>query len=107
MKFSEAWLRTWVDPPITREALFEQLTMAGLEVEVFEAVAEAFTGVVVAKIVSVAKHPNADKLSVCQVDDGSATHQVVCGAPNVRDGLVSAFACTGHRRSGVPWFMFC
>ncbi|MCZ6641351.1 MAG: phenylalanine--tRNA ligase subunit beta [Gammaproteobacteria bacterium] len=95
MKFSEAWLRTWVDPPISREALFEQLTMAGLEVEVSEPVAEEFTGVVVAKVVSVAQHPNADKLSVCQVDDGETTHQVVCGAPNVRDGLVSAFARIG------------
>ena len=95
MKFSEAWLRTWVDPPISREALFEQLTMAGLEVEVSEPVAEAFTGVVVGKVVSVAKHPNADKLSVCQVDDGVTTHQVVCGASNVRDGLVSAFARIG------------
>ncbi|MCZ6618606.1 MAG: phenylalanine--tRNA ligase subunit beta [Gammaproteobacteria bacterium] len=95
MKFSEAWLRTWVDPPISREALFEQLTMAGLEVEVSEAVAEDFTGVVVAKVVSVTKHPNADKLSVCRVDDGTTTHQVVCGAPNVREGLVSAFARVG------------
>lgn len=95
MKFSEAWLRTWVDPPISREALFEQLTMAGLEVEVSEAVAEAFSGVVVGKVVSVAEHPDADKLSVCQVDDGTTTHQVVCGAPNVRNGLVSAFAGIG------------
>ena len=64
MKFSEAWLRTWVDPPISREALFEQLTMAGLEVEASEAVAEAFTGVVVGKVVSVYKTPRC-RQAVC------------------------------------------
>ncbi len=95
MKFSEAWLREWVDPPVPRETLFEQLTMAGLEVEGAEAVAADFTGVVVGEVVSVASHPDADKLSVCEVSDGSERHQVVCGAPNVRAGLKSAFARVG------------
>ena len=95
MKFSESWLREWVDPGIPREELLEQLTMAGLEVESTENVADDFTGVVIGKVVKVEKHPNADKLSVCQVDDGKQTYQVVCGAPNVRVGLVSAFARIG------------
>ncbi len=95
MKFSESWLREWVNPAITREALLEQLTMAGLEVQSTEGVADEFTGVVIGKVVKAEKHPNADKLTLCQVDDGDQTYQVVCGAPNVRVGLVSAFARVG------------
>ena len=95
MKFSEAWVRDWVDPPVDGPALYEQLTMAGLEVEGFEPVAEWFSGVVVGEVVSVARHPDADKLSVCEVSDGSERFQVVCGAPNVRAGLKSAFARVG------------
>ena len=91
MKFSEAWLREWVSPDISRQDLLEQLTMAGLEVESADPVAGAFSDVVVAKVTDVAPHPDADKLSVCSVDDGAGTHQVVCGAPNVRPGLVSAW----------------
>ncbi|MEZ5557808.1 MAG: phenylalanine--tRNA ligase subunit beta [Pseudomonadales bacterium] len=95
MKFSESWLREWVNPEVGRAELLEQLTMAGLEVDGFEPVAAPFSGVVVARVVSCARHPDADKLSVCTVDDGSGEHQVVCGAPNVRTGLVSAFARVG------------
>ncbi|MFB3106423.1 MAG: YtpR family tRNA-binding protein, partial [Pseudomonadales bacterium] len=95
MKFSESWLREWVDPGIPREELLEQLTMAGLEVESTENVADDFTGVVIGEVVKVEKHPNADKLSLCEVNDGKQTYQVVCGAPNVRVGLVSAFARIG------------
>ena len=95
MKFNEAWLREWVNPEIDRDALLEQLTMAGLEVDGVEAVAGDFVGVVVAKVTACDKHPNADKLSVCAVDDGEAVHQVVCGAPNVREGLTVAFARVG------------
>ncbi|NOX52473.1 MAG: phenylalanine--tRNA ligase subunit beta [Gammaproteobacteria bacterium] len=95
MKFSEAWLREWVDPDIERDALLKQLTMAGLEVAAVEAVAAKFTGVIVGVVSECAKHPDADKLSVCQVSDGDNTYQVVCGAPNVRAGLVTAFARIG------------
>ncbi|HEX7037477.1 MAG TPA: phenylalanine--tRNA ligase subunit beta [Pseudomonadales bacterium] len=95
MKFSEAWLREWVNPPLARDALLEQLTMAGLEVEGVEPVAGSFSGVVVGTLVSVQPHPNADKLSVCEVDDGAERVQVVCGAPNVRAGMKSAFARVG------------
>ena len=95
MKFSESWLREWVNPGVDRDTLFEQLTMAGLEVEGAEAVAPAFTGVVVGEVVAVAAHPDADKLAVCEVSDGAERWQVVCGAPNVRAGLVTAFARVG------------
>jgi phenylalanyl-tRNA synthetase beta chain len=95
MKFSEAWLREWVDPPVGREALCDQLTMAGLEVEGVEPVAAAFTGVVVGEVRTVAAHPDAGKLSVCEVFDGVAEVVVVCGAPNVRAGIKTAFARVG------------
>ncbi len=95
MKFSEQWLREWVSPALTTEELIEQLTMAGLEVDGVEPVAAGFTGVVVAKIESIAQHPDADKLRVCQVNDGSAVHQVVCGASNARENLIIPFARVG------------
>ncbi|MFT7652548.1 MAG: phenylalanyl-tRNA synthetase beta chain [Candidatus Azotimanducaceae bacterium] len=95
MKFSEAWLREWVDPGIDREELFKQLTMAGLEVDGLEPVAGKFSQVVVARIETCEAHPNADKLQVCTVNDGTTTHQVVCGAPNARAGLTTAFAQVG------------
>ena len=68
------------------DALLEQLTMAGLEVDGTEPVAGPFTGVLVGEVVAVEKHPDADKLSVCSVTDGAEAVQVVCGAPNVRAG---------------------
>ena len=95
MKFSEAWLREWVDPGQPRDELLEQLTMAGLEVDGIEPVAGEFSGVVVARIEACEPHPDADKLQVCTVNDGQETHQVVCGAPNARSGLVTAFARVG------------
>ena len=95
MKFSEAWLREWVNPEMSRDDLLQQLTMAGLEVDGVEPVAEAFSGVVVGRIERREQHPDADKLSVCSVFDGAETHQVVCGAPNARTGLVTAFARVG------------
>ena len=95
MKLSESWLREWVDPPLQSEALWEQLTMAGVEVKGVEPVAPEFSGVCVAEVLSVDRHPEADKLSVCEVSDGNATVRVVCGAPNVRAGLKTAFARVG------------
>ncbi len=87
MKFSEQWLRTWVNPDISTEEMCEQLTMAGLEVDGVEPAASAFSDVVVARVESVEKHPDADKLNVCQVSDGKDVLQIVCGAANVRVGL--------------------
>ncbi|MEJ2045256.1 MAG: phenylalanine--tRNA ligase subunit beta [Reinekea sp.] len=95
MKFSEKWLRQWVNPAITAQELMDQITMAGLEVDGFEPVAEAFEGVVIGEILSCEQHPNADKLRVCEVSNGTDTVQVVCGAPNARQGLKVAFAEVG------------
>jgi phenylalanyl-tRNA synthetase beta chain len=93
MKFSEKWLREWVNPDIDTDTLVEQLTIAGLEVDGVESAAGEFTDVVVAEVVSVESHPDADKLSVCQVNDGSGeTVQVVCGASNVYAGMRAPFA---------------
>jgi len=88
MQFSEAWLRAYANPPLSGDELAARLTMSGLEVEANEPVAPPFDGVVVAHVKSVAKHPNADKLTVCEVDDGSGSpKQIVCGAPNVAPGI--------------------
>lgn len=95
MKFSEQWLRSLVDPKVTRDELVARLSMAGLEVDAVEPVAGEFTGVVVGEVLNVSQHPDADKLSVCQVTNGQDTVQVVCGAPNVRAGLKVPFAQVG------------
>src|SRR5699024_3672812 len=96
MKVSEQWLREWVSPALDTQALADQVTMAGLEVDGIEPVAAAFSGVVIAKVLERAQHPDADKLSLCQVDDGSGEPvQVVCGAPNVATGQKVAFARVG------------
>ncbi len=95
MKFSEQWLREWVNPDISSQELMDQITMAGLEVDGFEPVAGTFSGVIVGEVTTVQPHPDADKLRVCQVTDGQQTVQVVCGAPNVREGLKVPFAVVG------------
>ncbi|HSP58374.1 MAG TPA: phenylalanine--tRNA ligase subunit beta [Halomonas sp.] len=96
MKFSEQWLRDWISPALDTQALADQLTMAGLEIDAIEPVASAFHGVVVAEVVDKAPHPDADKLNVCRVDDGSGEPvQVVCGAPNVAVGQKVPFARVG------------
>ena len=95
MKFSEAWLRQWVNPSVSSDELLFQLTMAGLEVDGTEPAAQTFSGVVVGEIISAEQHPDADKLRVCEVSDGSERFQVVCGAPNARAGLKTAFAKVG------------
>ncbi|MGA1741884.1 MAG: phenylalanine--tRNA ligase subunit beta [Pseudohongiellaceae bacterium] len=95
MKFSENWLREWVNPKISTEELVAQLTMAGLEVDSVEPAANKFTGVVVGEVLSVEKHPDADKLNVCQVSSGKENFQVVCGAPNVAAGQKVPFALVG------------
>ena len=96
MKFSEQWLREWVSPQLATQALADQITMAGLEVDAVAPVAALFSGVVVAEVVEKVQHPDADKLSVCQVRDGSGEPvQVVCGAPNVAVGQKVPFARVG------------
>jgi phenylalanyl-tRNA synthetase beta chain len=96
MKFSENWLREWVNPPADRTSLLHRLTMAGLEVESLQILGENLTGVVVGEIVSAEKHPNADKLQVCKVLIGTTEFlQIVCGAPNARVGLKAPLATMG------------
>ena len=95
MKFSENWLRSLANPAIKTQDMLDQLTMAGLEVDGTEPAAGDFTNVVVAKIISIEKHPDADKLNVCQVSDGEQTLQIVCGAANAREGLVTPLAKIG------------
>jgi phenylalanyl-tRNA synthetase beta chain len=96
MQFSEAWLRSLVNPDLDTDQLCHLMTMAGLEVEDAVPVAPAFSQVVVAEILTAEKHPNADRLQVCTVNVGAAEPlQIVCGAPNARAGLKTACATVG------------
>lgn len=104
MRFSENWLRTLVNPSCSSDELAHVLTMAGLEVESVEAVAPPFDKVVVAEVVSMHKHPDADRLNVCQVDIGAAESnllQIVCGAPNVEVGVKVPCALVGAHLPGM------
>lgn len=102
MQFSEHWLREFVDPPLTSAELAHALTMAGLEVEALRDVAPAFGGVVVAQVLSVDRHPDADKLKLCRVDAGQGeTLQIVCGAPNVAAGMKVPCALVGAELQGI------
>jgi phenylalanyl-tRNA synthetase beta chain len=101
MKFPESWLRTFVNPPLTTAQLTHLLTMSGLEVEACEPVAPSFSGIVVAQVKEVAQHPNADRLSVCQVDVGTGDLlTIVCGAPNVVAEMKVPCALIGAKLPG-------
>ncbi|WP_434624782.1 phenylalanine--tRNA ligase subunit beta [Pseudomonas sp. Z1-29] len=100
MKFSEQWLRGWVSPQVSQDELVARLSMAGLEVDSVTPAAGEFSGVVVGEVLSTEQHPDADKLRVCQVNNGTETFQVVCGAPNVRPGLKIPFAMIGAELPG-------
>ncbi|GHE28637.1 phenylalanine--tRNA ligase subunit beta [Vulcaniibacterium thermophilum] len=95
MKFSENWLRQHVRIDADRERLAAALTAIGLEVEEVAELGGTLDGVTVARIVECAKHPEADRLQVCQVDTGRERLQIVCGAPNARPGLVAPLATIG------------
>ncbi|EPW4406790.1 phenylalanine--tRNA ligase subunit beta [Vibrio parahaemolyticus] len=96
MKFSESWLREWVNPAVTTDELTHQITMAGLEVDDVLPVAGSFTGVKVGHVVECGQHPDADKLRVTKVDVGEEELlDIVCGAPNCRQGLKVAVATVG------------
>lgn len=96
MKFSENWLKSWVNPGLSTEQLNYLLTMAGLEVESCEPAAPAFSGVVIAEVKTVRKHENADRLRVTEVDVGTGELvQIVCGAPNVAEGVKVPCALPG------------
>ena len=100
MNVPESWLRSLVDPSLTTDELSHLLTMSGLEVESCAPLAPPFHGVVAARVLEVARHPNADKLSVCKVNAGAQTLSIVCGAPNVRAGMVAPLAKVGARLEG-------
>jgi len=102
MQFSENWLRSLVNTDLDSQALSHALTMAGLEVEEMQPVAAPFSKVVVAKILSAEKHPDADRLQVCKVDVGLAEPlQIVCGAANARAGLIAPCAMVGAELPGI------
>jgi phenylalanyl-tRNA synthetase beta chain len=102
MQFSENWLRSLVNTDLDSQALSHALTMAGLEVEEMQPVAAHFSKVVVAKILSTEKHPDADRLQVCKVDVGLAEPlQIVCGAANARAGLIAPCAMVGAELPGM------
>ncbi|MGQ0286258.1 phenylalanine--tRNA ligase subunit beta [Pasteurellaceae bacterium 22721_9_1] len=96
MKFSELWVREWTNPAVNTDQLCDQITMLGLEVDGVEKVAGDFSGVVIGEVVECAQHPDADKLRVTKVNVGSdRLLDIVCGAPNCRQGLKVACATEG------------
>lgn len=96
MQFSQQWLYSWVNPKLSTEQLAHTLTMAGLEVEKTETTAPPFSGVVVAEVKTVSKHPDADRLNITQIDAGiGELIQIVCGAPNVKSGIKIPCALPG------------
>jgi phenylalanyl-tRNA synthetase beta chain len=100
MKFPESWLRQHVQTEASHDEIAACLTAIGLEVEDDTAIGSALSGVVVAEIVAIAKHPEADRLNVCQVATGNGTVQIVCGAPNARIGLKAPLAQIGAELPG-------
>ncbi len=98
MKFSEQWLRQWVNPPVTTQELASQLTMLGLEVDCITPVAGEFSQVIIGKVVTVKSHPNAKKLSICEVNTGAKELlTIVCGAANVKPQCNVAVATLGAK----------
>lgn len=96
MKCSESWLREWVNPKKTLNQLADNLTMSGLEVEELAPVAQVFSGVVIGQILKIEKHPEADRLNICEVDAGQAKPlHIVCGASNARVGINVPVATLG------------
>src|SRR5882762_10279459 len=96
MKVTLNWLKQYVDVNWSAEELSERLTMIGIEVERVEKVAGEFEGVVVAQVITRDKHPNADKLSLCRVNDGKGERQIVCGAQNFKAGDKVPLILPGH-----------
>lgn len=101
MKFSENWLRDFVDPALDTQGLAKALTFSGLEVEEVDPAAPPFDRVVVGEVLKVEKHPGADKLSLCEVDVGRERLAIVCGAPNVRAGMKVPTALVGAKLPGI------
>jgi phenylalanyl-tRNA synthetase beta chain len=100
MKFSLSWLKEHLDTDASSEEIAERLTNIGLEVEEVSNPAEALAPFKVAKVLTAAKHPQADKLQVLTVDAGEGPVQVVCGAPNARAGMLGVFGAPGSHVPG-------
>ena len=101
MKFTWSWLKDHLETDADMAMVIDRLSMLGLEVESVENKGESLAPFTIARIISTAKHPEADKLQVCQVDTGSEIIEVVCGAPNARGGLVGVFAPVGAYVPGI------
>lgn len=99
MQVSIKWLKDYLELDLTPEQLAAKLTMTGLEVEALERKEPAFSGVVVAKILSLTPHPNADKLSLCRISTGAEEFAVVCGASNIKEGDIVPLAKVGGNHS--------
>ncbi|MDT8440823.1 MAG: phenylalanine--tRNA ligase subunit beta [Desulfuromonadales bacterium] len=95
MKVTRNWLAEYVDFDLSNEELAHRLTMAGLEVDAIQELGGGLESVVVARLVEVRPHPDADRLTICQVDSGSECQQVVCGATNHKTGDLVALARPG------------
>src|SRR5579875_3032212 len=101
MKLPLSWLKDFVTVEADEAQLSHRLSVAGLEVENIEHLRPPFEGVVVARVLDVRRHPNADRLNLCEVDAGAHGHfRVVCGAPNVRPGMIAPLALVGARLGG-------
>lgn len=95
MKIPLSWLKEYITLPSSLEEIDKTLTLAGIEVDAVETLAPSFEGVVVAEVIEAERHPNADRLTVAKVFDGTETLQIVCGAPNCRPGIKVALAKIG------------
>src|SRR5512132_4553799 len=95
MKLPLSWLRDWVSVEADADRIASCLTMRGFYVAGIEMLGGEYPGVVVARVLEVARHPNADRLTLCRVDGGSGEVRVVCGAPNVRAGMMVPLATIG------------
>ncbi len=102
MKLPLKWLREFVTTDASVEEISRRLSVAGLEVENIERLAPSFEGVTIARVLDVQKHPNADRLHLCQVDSGAEKLSIVCGAPNVQAGMTAALARVGARLGKEP-----
>src|SRR5262249_19205533 len=100
MKLPISWLHDWVETSAEPDQLADALTRRGFYVEGIETHGHAYPGVVVARVLEVERHPKADRLSLCRVDAGAEPLQVVCGAPNVRPGMIAPLATVGATLPG-------
>ena len=101
MQFSENWLRSYVNTSLDSDALNHVMIMAGLDVDESHPLGASFSHVVVGEIVSIKKHPDADRLQVCDVNIEDKTLQIVCGASNARQGIKVACALVGAKLPSI------